>query len=225
MNIREVTEHITNSFHKITPYQTSGTSPRIINLLDKTKKDKTQAVEQAFFDYMKGEEIVVLLSVSISSKLFITSLSDNVKRSFQKKLADGTILGAAPLGYLNTTDEHGKRTVILDPDRAFIIKKLFEEYAKGLSSFKDLHQLAKSMGLRGKKKTECITASQIHELIQNPFYMGIMRYKGKLYPHIYPRLINESPPAYAGGIIIGQAPLVQNLRAPDTLYSVVSLPR
>lgn len=70
MNIREVTEHITNSFHKITPYQTSGTSPRIINLLDKTKKDKTQAVEQAFFDYMKGEDIVVLLSVSISSKLF-----------------------------------------------------------------------------------------------------------------------------------------------------------
>lgn len=36
---------------------------------------------------------------------------------------------------------------------------------------------------------------------------------------------NESPPAYAGGIIIGQAPLVQNLRALDTLYSVVSLPR
>lgn len=70
MNIREVTEHIINSFHKITPYQTSGTSPRIINLLDKTKKDKTQAVEQAFFDYMKGEDIVVLLSVSISSKLF-----------------------------------------------------------------------------------------------------------------------------------------------------------
>lgn len=70
MNIREVTEHITNSFHKITPYQTLGTSPRIINLLDKTKKDKTQAVEQAFFDYMKGEDIVVLLSVSISSKLF-----------------------------------------------------------------------------------------------------------------------------------------------------------
>lgn len=127
----------------------------------------------------------------LMAKSYVTSLSDNVKRSFQKKLADGTILGAAPIGYLNSTDENGKRTVVLDPERAFIVKKLFEEYAKGLSSFKDLHQLAKSMGLRGKKKTECITASQIHELIQNPFYMGIMRYKGKLYPHIYPRLISK----------------------------------
>ena len=37
-------------------------------------------------------------------------------------------------------------------------------------------------------------------------------------------LIHETPPAYAGGIILGQAKLVLNLRVPDILYSVVSLP-
>ena len=37
--------------------------------------------------------------------------------------------------------------------------------------------------------------------------------------------IHETPPAYAGGIILGQAKLVLNLHVLDTLYSAVSLPR
>lgn len=130
------------------------------------------------------------LSVLLA-KSYVSSLSDNVKRSFKKKLDDGTILGAAPIGYLNAIDEHGKRTVILDPERAFIVKKIFEEYAKGLSSFKDLQFMAEKMGLRSRKSSRCITASQIHELVQNPFYYGVMRYKGQLYPHIYPKLISK----------------------------------
>ena len=130
------------------------------------------------------------LSVLLA-KGYVSSLSENVKRSFKKKLDDGTILGAAPIGYLNSVDEQGKRTVILDPERAFIIKRLFEEYAKGLSSFKELYLLAKGLGLKSRKTSKCITASQMHELIQNPFYYGVMRYKGKLYPHIYPKLISK----------------------------------
>ena len=35
---------------------------------------------------------------------------------------------------------------------------------------------------------------------------------------------NESPPAYADGIILGQTKLVLNLNILDTLYSIVSLP-
>ena len=34
----------------------------------------------------------------------------------------------------------------------------------------------------------------------------------------------KTPPACAGGIILGQAKLVINLRVPDILYSVVSPP-
>lgn len=127
----------------------------------------------------------------LMAKSYVSSLSDNVKRSFKKKLDDGTILGAAPIGYLNSVDDYGKRTVVLDPERAFIVKRLFEEYAKGLLSFKDLQVMAEKMGLKGKKSSKCITASQIHELIQNPFYYGVMLYKGQLYPHIYPKLISK----------------------------------
>lgn len=127
----------------------------------------------------------------LMAKSYVCALADNVRRSFHKKLEDGTILGQAPIGYLNTIDERGKPTVVIDPERGFIVKKIFDEYAKGLSSFKDLQRMADKMGLKSRRSGKCITAAQIHELIQNPFYYGVMRYKGKLYPHIYSKLISK----------------------------------
>ena len=72
MNIREVTEHITNSFRKITPYQVSGASlPRVVNLLETPKKAKSETIEQIYNEYIKyGRESVVLVSLSTSCHLF-----------------------------------------------------------------------------------------------------------------------------------------------------------
>jgi len=72
MEIAEVQQKIIHSLFINSSSSNSGTSgvPRIINLLNKTKSEKAKAVEQAFFDFMKGENIVVLLNVSISSQLF-----------------------------------------------------------------------------------------------------------------------------------------------------------
>ena len=72
MNLAEVKQQIIHSLSINSSSSNSGTSgiPRIINLLNKTKSEKAKAVEQAFFDFMKGENIVVLLNVSISSQLF-----------------------------------------------------------------------------------------------------------------------------------------------------------
>jgi site-specific DNA recombinase len=39
---------------------------------------------------------------------------------------------------------------------------------------------------------KAITTSQLDRFLDNPFYYGMMRVKGKLYPHKYPPLISES---------------------------------
>ena len=71
MEIAEVQQKIIHSL-SLTSSSNSGTSgvPRIINLLNKTKSEKAKAVEQAFFDFLRGEDSVIILSVSTSSKLF-----------------------------------------------------------------------------------------------------------------------------------------------------------
>ena len=77
MNIREVTEHITNSFRKITPYKVSGASlPRVVNLLETPKKAKSETIEQIYNEYIKyGRESVVRVSLSHSCHCFQWSIS------------------------------------------------------------------------------------------------------------------------------------------------------
>lgn len=125
---------------------------------------------------------------------YTNCISDNVKRSFEQKLRDGTILGTAPAGYLNSENPlTGKKTVILDPHRALLVKRLFTEYATGLYSLREMRARAKGWGLTNKTKTNTpLSQSQIHKLIQNPFYYGVMKYKDMLYPHIYEPLISKA---------------------------------
>ena len=67
MNLAEVKEQIYRSFSNSSKF---GSAPRIINLLNKTKSEKTKAVEQAYFDFLNGKDSVLLISSAVRSKLF-----------------------------------------------------------------------------------------------------------------------------------------------------------
>ncbi len=130
----------------------------------------------------------VLLANDYSNRI-----SDNVKRSNQKKLDEGTILGDSPLGYLNKPRVDKKKEkvdVYVDPERGHLVKKMFEDYSTGLHSMEDLRIWADEVGLRSKKDCK-IGKSQIEKMLRNPFYYGYMQYHGKLYKHIHPRLISK----------------------------------
>ena len=64
----------------------------------------------------------------LSARVYITSMNKNVKRSQKFNREAGMWQCLAPIGYLNAKDERRKSTLILDPERAPIITKLFEEY-------------------------------------------------------------------------------------------------
>ncbi len=122
---------------------------------------------------------------------YTDSLSDNVKRSIKHKIANGEWSGAAPLGYLNTVDPlTAKKTITLDPERAFLIRKFFEDYGTGAYSLNELARKAKDWGLRSRKG-HVVSVQILHAMIQNPFYYGLMRVKNTLYPHKYPPLITK----------------------------------
>ncbi len=126
----------------------------------------------------------------VMSKSYVTSLSENVKRSYQHKLKNGEWACKAPLGYWNDYDSvKDKRTVIQDKERAFMIRHLFEEYATGTISVGELTRRAKQWGLTNNKTHSPISKSQMHYLIQNPFYSGFMKVNGQQYPHYYERII------------------------------------
>ena len=67
MNLTDVKQKIFHSFSNSSKF---GSAPRIINLLNKTKSEKKKAIEQAYLDFLKGNDSVLLLSSSVSSKIF-----------------------------------------------------------------------------------------------------------------------------------------------------------
>jgi site-specific DNA recombinase len=97
----------------------------------------------------------------------------------------------APVGYQNIVGENGKRTIIPDPERAPLVKKLFEIYAEGVFSCRELAKMARNMGLTFRKSKKPITTAGIHYMLKSLIYTGSFEFGGKFYPGNYEALITR----------------------------------
>ena len=80
-------------------------------------------------------------------------ISENVKRSHEQMVREGKAMGLAPLGYLNVRDPKTKvADIVLDENRYYNVRKIFEYYSTGLYSLSELVNLTKEWGLNNKKK-------------------------------------------------------------------------
>jgi site-specific DNA recombinase len=83
----------------------------------------------------------------VTSESYVFNISDNVKRSVEQKISIGEWPGPAPIGYLNIDNpETRKKDIILDPERAFLIRRIFEEYATGNYSMEQIARMTKEGG-------------------------------------------------------------------------------
>ena len=125
------------------------------------------------------------------AQAYVDSLKDNVKRSIDYKIKKGEYIAQAPLGYQNVPKNQRQDTdVILDETRCFLIKRLFQEYATGTHTLRDMVGLAKRWGLNNRSG-KSLVRSQIHRILQDPFYVGIMTIKGQQHQHRYPWIIDD----------------------------------
>ncbi len=126
----------------------------------------------------------------LAAKMYVDALRDNVKRSMEYNWKVGILQNKAPTGYINIT-KNKKKTVIIDEERGALVKKMFEEYATGLYSLKDMVVWARTHGLTSRFADKPLCRAAIHAILQNPFYCGVMYVKGHYIKHIYTPLIDE----------------------------------
>lgn len=124
------------------------------------------------------------------AKYYSDSISDSVKRANEQLIRSGNWPGKAPIGYMNIADDNGKRTIILDVEKAHLVRKMFELYATGNESIKTIAAKMKKLGLQGYEG-KILPPSMVYHTLTNPFYYGEMKYKKILYPHNYDRLISR----------------------------------
>ena len=124
----------------------------------------------------------------LMAKNYIDNLSEEVKKGMLEKAEQGLWPAYAPFGYLNATLPNGKRGLALDPDRASIAKKMFEQYASGRYSLKDLETAAAAAGTRTKRGAP-LRIPTIHIMLKNPLYKAEFFWDGLWYPASHPALV------------------------------------
>lgn len=136
--------------------------------------------------------------MSSIAEFYSKNLSNEVKKGMAEKVRQGGSVGRAPLGYKNVraiSDGREIRTVELDEARAPMIIWAFEQYATGEYSLRSLcHELIER-GLTMPQTTRLpekpVEIRQVHQILTNDYYVGVVTYKGAKYPGTHPALIGS----------------------------------
>ena len=128
--------------------------------------------------------------MSSIAEFYSRNLATEVTKGLTQKVAQGGTPMRAPIGYLNVrkTDDNGRevRTVEVDPERAPLITWAFEHYATGETSVTGLLRDLTARGLltvpTPKRPLKPLGKNTLYKLLTNPYYAGVIRYKGALHP-------------------------------------------
>ena len=128
---------------------------------------------------------------------YSNNLATEVIKGLKSKLAAGGTPGRAPLGYVNKRRLEGSadiRWVELDPERADHVRWAFTEYAKGELSLANLADALEDRGLRTratpKVPSRPVSISSLHRLLINPYFVGIVAYKGVYHQGTHDALVD-----------------------------------
>jgi len=122
------------------------------------------------------------------ARFFSAQLSERVEAAMINKAKKGGYPSLAPTGYLNDRLE---KTLLLDPDQGLIIPDLFETYTETDMSLMQLVRWAKKRGLRTRNGNP-MARGAIHGLLTNPFYYGVVRWRGMEYQGTHEPLITKA---------------------------------
>ena len=124
----------------------------------------------------------------LMAKNYIDNLSEEVRKGMREKAEQGHWPTVAHIGYINDTTV---RRIDVDPERGPLVAKLFEWYATGTVSLKELTARAAAIGLTHPRSGRKLTKSEIHRVLHNPIYAGEFRWKGKQYAGLHTPIISR----------------------------------
>jgi site-specific DNA recombinase len=136
--------------------------------------------------------------MSSIAEFYSRNLANEVNKGLIQKAKNGGTPTKAPLGYLNVRKfDSGReiRTVDIDPERAPMVVWAFKTYATGEWTVRTLLAEMTKRGLLSKptpkRPARPVTISVFHEMLKNPYYIGIVRYRGVDYPGKHKPIIDK----------------------------------
>ena len=136
--------------------------------------------------------------MSSIAEFYSRNLATEVAKGMNQKAQGGGTTYLAPIGYVNThalQDGREVRSVILDSERAPLVKWAFETYATGEWTLRRLLEAVTERGLTRRagphRPARPLAMSALHAMLCNTYYKGMVTYRGVSYPGRHEALISE----------------------------------
>ena len=117
----------------------------------------------------------------LMAKNYIDNLSEEARKGMQEKAEQGIWPTRAPLGYRNITGPDGKKIIVPDPPVAPVIVRLFELYATGQYTVREVTVKVRELGLIHRKSGNKIPVSTVNFILRNRLYCGWYEWNGQEY--------------------------------------------
>jgi site-specific DNA recombinase len=151
----------------------AGDLGAIVDLLDQKVVVEIRTFSQKFTN--NPNEKFLLMILGAQGKLENDQKGVNVKRGLRARCEMGLWPAPAPTGYANERRTDRKGYVMIDPNRAPIIKQMFEKVAYEKWSGRKVFRWLNEIGFTtptGKK----IWLSNVYKILSTPFYYGEFEY-------------------------------------------------
>ncbi len=149
---------------------------QIVDLMDRGKLLEVRTPSQSFRNTPQDKFMLALFCMQ--GKLENDNKGVDVVRGLKNKAIGGGRSGPAPLGYINVCDEKGKKSIVPDPERFPIIRKMWTLMLTGDHSVAEIMRIVNDdMGLRTPKRkngsgAKKLTKSLAYYILVRPFYCG-----------------------------------------------------
>lgn len=152
----------------------AGDLGSLVDLMDQGLLKEIRTYGQHFRN--SPNEKFLLMILCSQAKLENDNKSINVKRGLKTRVEMGLWPGPVPTGYLKDKRMDHKCETLIDPDRAPIIKQMFEKVAyEKWSGRKVYHWLKFDLNFRSVGAHH-LSLGNIYLILQNPFYYGVFEY-------------------------------------------------
>lgn len=176
----------------------AGDLGSLVDLMDQHLLREIRTYGQTFTN--TPSEKFLLMILCSQAKLENDNKSINVKRGLRTRVEMGLWPSNAPTGYIKEKRMDRKCESLIDPERAPVIKKMFEKVAyERWSGRKIYNWLKHDLNFRVLPSKKHLSLGNIYRLLENHFYYGVFEYprnsgnwyQGKHEPLITKELFDE----------------------------------
>ena len=153
----------------------AGDLGSLVDLMDQHLLHEIRTYGQTFTN--TPSEKFLLMILCSQAKLENDNKSINVKRGLKTRVEMGLWPAPAPTGYLKEKRMDRKCETLIDPERAHVVKQMFEKVAYEKWSGRKLYHWHKfDLNFRALPSKKHISLGNIYRVLENHFYYGVFEY-------------------------------------------------